>query len=290
MTTNRETKPLRLCDAPGIALRHMGDERNRREAEYIFQAPPELREATNQYSFVIENISGKAIIALSVAYSFPKPGETSPQAGTIRTDAIQARLLGSFGHFLMPPDSKAGYCLALGSENFDFKNGIRVIQPERPTHPNMTPDSRRKMNEAILSRFDSFDRLLREASQFEVEIEGAIFDDGTFVGTNRKNYFEKNNASLAGARSMADALLEMENKGVTHAGLVAEAKTHIVDWKELLKPFGGMLNEATKNESYLFQFAKTTVAHRFASLAEADGLKYLQYGQQHWRPLKRIAD
>lgn len=290
MATNRESKPLILQGANGIALRHMGDERNRREAEFIFQTPPELRQATNQYSFVIENTSSKKIIALSLAYSFPKPDENTPEIGTLRTDALQGRLMGKSDSFLMLPNSKAGYCLALGMENFDFKNGTRVIQPERPTQLQMTMEQRTKMNEAILTRFAGFDRLLKEAVRFEVEIEGAIFDDGTFVGTNRRNCFEQNNAKLAGARSLADELLGLKDKGATHADLLAQAKTHIVDWKELLKPFGGLLSEAAQNESYLYQFSKSTVAHRFAGLAEADSINYLRFGQQHWKPLKRLAN
>jgi hypothetical protein len=288
ITTTRGTKPLQLRDAPGIALRHMGDERNRQEAEYVFQVSPELRQVTNQYSFVIENTSGKAIIALSVAYSFPKPGEADAEVATIRTDALHAHLMGASSTLLMSPGSKAGYCLALGSENFDFKNGLRVIQPERSTQPNVTPERRRQMNEAILSRFAGFDRLLSAADRYEVEIEGAIFDDGTFVGTNRRNYFEQCSARLAGARQMVDELLQSLDKSAKHSDLVIQAKAHIVDWKELLKPFGGQLNEAMQNENFLFQFAKSTVAHRFASLPEANGMKYLQYGRQNWNTPKRL--
>ncbi len=64
MTTARAAKPLIIRDFPkdGIILRHMADERYRQEAEYMFQSPPELRAATNQYSFVIENTSDKAIM------------------------------------------------------------------------------------------------------------------------------------------------------------------------------------------------------------------------------------
>ena len=291
MNAKREAKPLIVRDMPGIALRHMGDERNRQEAEYMFQSPSALRDATNLYSFVIENTSGKAIVALSIAYTFPKSGQSASEFGTIRTDTIQTRLMGAISSALMQSGSKVGYCLALGQENFDFKNGIRYIQSERPAHPQMTAEQQRKANEAVLSRFTNYDRLLQEADHWEVEIEGAVFEDGTFVGTNRRNYFEQSNAKIAGARSLADELLTMANKGAVHADLVARAQTYArTDWKELLKPFGGSLHAASQDESYLFHFAKNEVAHRFVGLAEGNGMNYLRYGQQHWNPLKKIGD
>lgn len=40
MPSMQDAKPLILIEAPGIALRHLGDERNSREAEYLFQTSP----------------------------------------------------------------------------------------------------------------------------------------------------------------------------------------------------------------------------------------------------------
>lgn len=77
MPTTQDAPPPTLTDAPRIALRHMADERNRREAEYVFQTSPELRPTVERYSFVIENTSDKGIIALSFGYSFPQAGEAS---------------------------------------------------------------------------------------------------------------------------------------------------------------------------------------------------------------------
>ena len=282
MPTTGTAKPLILRDAPGIALRYMGDERNRREAEYIFQTPPELRATVERYSFVIENTSSKGIIALSFGYSFPRAGKVSPEMGTLRTSAIQSHLLGPGGNALMSPGSKVGYCMALGQENFDFQNGIRRIQPNAPTHPRMTAEQQQQRNEAVLSRFEGFDRLMKEADHWEVEIEGAIFVDGTFVGTNRRNFFEQSNATFMGARELVDDLLGKAAKGGTHADLVAHAKTFVVDWQEMLKSFGGRFDAALKDTAYLTQFSKMTVAGRFINLSEADGMKYLRHGQRNW--------
>jgi hypothetical protein len=166
MTTKRVAKNLLLRDVPGVALRHMGDPANRHEAEYIFQSPDELRETTNLYSFVIENTSGKAILALSLAYSFPKDA-TDERSGMLRNEAIQARLINPVSSPLMQPGMKVGYCLALGGQaNFDFKNGIRQIQPDHPLHPQMTDEQLKQMNKSTLSRFAGFDRLLNEADHW----------------------------------------------------------------------------------------------------------------------------
>jgi len=287
MTTNKKTKTLVLKDAPGVALRHMGDPANRQEAEYLFQAPDNLRETTNRYSFVIENISDKAILALSLAYSFPKDA-ADKRSGMLRTDAIHARLINPASDPLMRPGTKAGICLALTQQSFDFKNGIRYVQPETPPHPQMTEAQLKQMNQATLLRFAGFDRLLNEADHWEVEIEGVIFDDGTFAGTSRRQHFEQNNAKIAGARSLADDLLGMAGKGAAHADLVAKAKAYAVSFEELLKPFGGSIADAERDESFNFQFAKTSVARRFMHLPEADGINYLRQGQQHWVKLKKL--
>jgi hypothetical protein len=177
MAVNREAKPLTVQDFPadGVVLRHMGDARYRQEAEYMFQAPPELRGATNQYSFVIENTSGKAIIALSIAYGFPKSGQSNPEVSTMRTNSIQARLMGAANNSLLLPGNKVGYCLALGQENLDFKNGLRYIQPEHPMRRGETEDFRQKRNQAIRAQFAKLDNLLSQSERWIVEVEGAIF-------------------------------------------------------------------------------------------------------------------
>lgn len=290
MLTMQDAKPLTLTGAPRIALRHMADERNRREAQYVFQTSPELRPTVERYSFVIENTSDKGIIALSFGYSFPQAGEVNPEMGTLRTSRVQAYLQTPASSVLMPPGMKVGYCMGLGAANFDFKNGIRHIPPTAtaPLDPRMPPERQEQAYRALLSRFEGFDRLMGKAHHWEVEIEGAVFEDGTFVGTNRRQYFEQMNASFVGARELADDLLARAAKGVAHADLVAHAKTFVMDFEEMLKPFNRQLDVAMKDTAYLAQFSKMTVANHFVRMSQTDGMKYLQHGQQNWKALRWV--
>lgn len=290
MTVNQGPIPLTVQDFPahGIIMRHMADARYRQEAEYIFQTPAELREVTNRYSFVIENTSNKAIIALSIASVCFKPGQPDPQVGTIRSNSIQARLMGATNSSLLLPGGKVGFCLALGQENLDFKNGIRYIQPERPMHQGETIEFRQKRNQAIRSRFVNLENLLRQSEKWVVEVEGAIFEDGTFVGTNRRFFFEQMNSKVEGARSLAIELAGRAEKGEPFTSLVVFAQKYAESsLDEMLKPFGGSLPDATRDEAFNAQFAKNLVANRFIHLPEQNALNFVRHGAKHWIKLTR---
>jgi hypothetical protein len=80
----------------------------------------------------------------------------------------------------------------------------------------------------------------------------------------------------------------MAGKGASYADLIAKAKTYAIDWKELLKPFGGSIAAAVADESYNFEFGKAGVAQRLIHLTEADGMTYLRQGREHWVKLTKL--
>lgn len=289
--TNRGDKPVTIRDYPnnGVVIRHMADPANVAEAEYIFQAPPELRAATNQYSFVIENTSAPPIILLSLTYAFPKAGGGEPQFSAIRSNAVQARIQGATGNVLLRTGEKVGICLALGGqENLNFKSGLHYIQPNQPIHPMMNAEQLKQHNQAVISQFGALDRLLSGSTGMVIEIEGVAFDDSTFVGTNRRHSFEQANAMLEGAREFTKELTDRAAKGASHANLVAYVQPYARQkFEDLLKPFGGDIVKAGDAPAFQKQLMKQFVAMRFQMLREEGAMNYIRYGAENWRPLRK---
>ncbi|MGE0887720.1 MAG: hypothetical protein AB7P14_29720 [Blastocatellales bacterium] len=289
----RTPKPVIIRDFPdkGVVVRHLGDLAQTAEAEYFIQSPAELREAANLYSMMIENTADKPIIALSIAYGFPKPGEKAPRFGMLRSSSVQATIVNGRPSVILAPGQKVAYCLALnGQENTNFKEPFRYVQAEQPLRPQMDQEQLQKRNEAVITQIAAFDNLLASAESFIIEVEGVIFADGSFVGTNRRNLFGISNAVFEGAREFAETMLNKSKQGATHAALIAATQSFKGQkLEDLLRPFGGDMMRAEEAPAFHKQMIKGVIAIRFANLNETDGMNYLRHGVENWKALTQAS-
>jgi hypothetical protein len=137
-----------------------------------------------QYSIIVRNGTAKSLLGICVNFEVGKHGKSEDSANIFANFLASRRPLVAAGKMLV----------------FAVEEGAKFLS--KNSRANVTTAG------AIVGKgfFDS-------AQAIEISVDSAIFEDGAFVGPDKRNTFERWSAELTGMRTVAGAVAAYRSQG-----------------------------------------------------------------------------
>jgi hypothetical protein len=172
--------------------------------------PNEMIDRLKPFSFFVENKSKQTVVAYTIQWCFTRSDGTNeysiktlvnPKA-LMEGDDLSEEMIEQSGRIrpnstsffsLVSPDGSGSFRVPLRPEEAEqFKKGI---QPDRAT---------------LLQRYSDE---LSKYSDITLSIDGAFFDDGTFVGPDTTGFFDKTKAEIGARYDLLSEIVHGSSKG-----------------------------------------------------------------------------
>jgi hypothetical protein len=181
---------------------------------------PEI-EALKPFSVVLENTSNKAVVGYWLKWEMIKPDGSidSRQTGGLTPGQLMDENISDMNHpsltmgYAIKPNSSRFISLALSfGENQEgtlgaYGSGTKEKQAEKPFQQNQGKDIYSISNRLITD--------LQNYTAITVSLDGVFFQDGTFIGSNSTNFFEKVQAHMDAKRELLEEILFSTRRNIS---------------------------------------------------------------------------
>jgi hypothetical protein len=230
----------------GVEIHHMGDPRFHQEAEYMFHAPPEIKDAIKRYSIVVVNNSTQPIVGLRLIWTSTLPDGKPTSAGQSFTH-MHELFRAPITEGVIMPGKKFAYSLIrqaskknrIASET----NGIIEIED----------------SDNVRAMINRFNESTMRSNNWTVELGGALFADGVFIGKDNM-YFDFVTGQINGARDLVKEMAQKVENGQSGQSLSAHLNQYSqVTEDQLLAPFKNR-GQAMTDPHFSYNHSKTNMA------------------------------
>jgi hypothetical protein len=211
--------------------------------DYFGDDPPELIKIVAPTSVFLVNESNKTLVAYDLTYDFQaadgkvNSNEFSPTFLPALMDLAQDRLAEDRAVVILPGRTR------LISPLFGFVG----LSKGQPLPPFADESAEKRQKEQMASAIKS---TLAWTSGVTITLDGAFFEDGSFVGPDTSAFFENTKAMIDAQRDLLEWFVEAvrarERKGESTDGVFSELKNMV---KEMPRPTSqGLSADFYKNE------------------------------------------
>lgn len=241
----RAQQTMRVANIPNSGLKLMSSEDPRFEslANTLLsnQAVPEL-EVLKPFTVLIVNQSGKALVAYSVRWEYTKPtGER------IHVDV-------SNGHIRRLLDGTTKRTDAdedRGAESVESGSWM-IVTPRTSLKSSLGAQNRARQSGYVASLSNLASRLAA-GTDVVATLDGAFFEDGSFVGSDKAGYFETFKSKVDEQQAIADYVMKSFESGRSLEDLARELENSLPKKRPRLeaKPDGSI---SGLNELYRYEY------------------------------------
>jgi hypothetical protein len=156
--------------------------------------PSSVIEALRPYSVLVKNMNHKTVVACLLKWEMMRPNGTvqAETTGFVTLWRLMKQGASGIGEYSIKPNS--AWFFSPSSIDINQDTGTAAARTNTPLSP-----SEERMRDEYLRKVT--ERLVQYAS-ITVSLDGAFFDDGTFVGPNSTHFFESVEASRNARRDL----------------------------------------------------------------------------------------
>lgn len=287
--------PVNVKDLPehGVRIIPASDPSFDQSAEPFFKGQPQtIVDRVKPFSALLENTGCQAIVGSSVRWLILKRDGTtfSVPVSSVNPRALmdgEPKLIQTTQGAAIPPHSTR-FVSVLGSAGAGHQVDLsrswisfRGTSSEREEFQNAL--ARGDMDEA----FDRsvIGRVLTEAGSATISVELIFFEDGSFVGDDRSDFFEKVNADINAQYDLTTEVAVAQRQGRTteeifkHLGEVAAADSRTRDESPSIDRYSGkqrsdgVAESGTRSYADAYNRSKALYARAFIGMRDTLGVK-----------------
>jgi hypothetical protein len=250
-------------------------------------------EALKPFSVVLENTSSKAVVGYWLKWEMVKPDGTidSRQTGGLNPGQLMDENMFDVNH----PSLTMGYAIKPNSSRFislafsfgeseegtlgAYGSGTKEKQAEKSFQQNQGKNINSISNRLIAD--------LQNYTAITVSIDGVFFQDGTFIGSNSTNFFEKVQAHMDAKRELLEEILFSTKRNISTEEIFAEVE-------ELANRQTDFLSSTSSTTDY-YNYYKKLYAEEILQMRKAMDSKRaiamsLEGLRTSWVKLKKLQD
>jgi hypothetical protein len=230
--------------------------------------PNDLLNDALKYSIVVENQTSQHIIAMSVVWNFyPPQGEPIKRSHSFSFMGNQ--VFNKVSDSLIRPGEQYPLSLLLESAGFGRQKAREI-----------------KLDDQVNQRLEGVNMLIARSVKWSVDIDGVLFSNGVFVGSDTLKYFNALDAQTRGARDMITELAKRLDAGedvFAFARPIAEVTDEALE-----APYPDR-RERMRNPEYIYNLAKTQMARqavaRRKNYGEQTVIEWIRENSKSYIPL-----